>query len=83
MIGEFILDIVFTVVTGIFSLFPMDISWNVGAGAIAPFMNVVSSVCYFLPMGTVSAIVSLIVSFGIFRAVIRLVVTIWDLLPIA
>lgn len=83
MIGEFILNILFTIVTGIFSLFPMDISWDVGSGAMAPFMNIVSSVCYFLPMGTISAIVSLIVAMGIFRAVIRLVITIWDLLPVA
>lgn len=82
MIVEAVLDVVFTIATWLLGLFPVDISWNVGSGAIAPFMNIVSSICYFLPMDTVSAIVSLIVAMGIFRVGIRLIISIWDLLPV-
>ena len=87
MIGEFLLNIVFGVVTGIldgFSHFGIfNIVWDVGSAKWSAFFDIVRSVCYFLPVDTISTIVGLIVSFGIFRAVIRLIITIWDLLPVA
>lgn len=86
MIGEFLLDVVFGIVTGILSGFDhlgiFNIAWDVGSEKLAPFFEVVRSICYFLPVGTVASIVGLIVAFACFRAVIRLITTIWDLLPI-
>lgn len=84
MIGEFILNIIFGIVTSILNSFSIgDITWNVAAEQLSPFMSIVATVCYFLPLDTISTIVGIIVAFAIFRAVIRLIVTIWDLLPIA
>lgn len=87
MIGEFLLNIIFGIVTGILDSFSslgiFNIAWDVGSGKLAPFLEIVASICYFLPVGTISSIVGLIVAFACFRAVIRLIVTIWDLLPIA
>lgn len=84
MVGEFLLNIVFGIVTSILNSFSLgDITWDVASDQLSPFMSLVSTVCYFLPIDTISTIVGLIVAFAIFRAVIRLIVTIWDLLPIA
>lgn len=86
MIGEFLLNIIFTIVTGILDSFSMfgifDIAWDVGSAKWSTFFDIVRSICYFLPVDTISTIVGLIVSFAIFRVVIRLIITIWDLLPI-
>ena len=87
MIGEFILNILFGIVTGIFRSFDRfgiaNIAWDVTSGKLEPFFEIVRSVCYVLPVGTIASIVGLIVAFGIFRVVIRLIRTIWDLLPVA
>lgn len=82
MVSEFFLNVFFSIVTGILSLFPHGIEWNVDSGIMGTFLSVVSSICYFLPMGTVRAIIALIVSFGVFRVAIRLIKTLWDLLPV-
>lgn len=83
MLGEVLLDIVYNIVVIILTVFiPADLVWNVSTDAMAPFISIVQSVCYFLPVGTISSIVGIIIAFGIFRAGVRLVATIWDLLPI-
>lgn len=83
MIGEFLLDIVFSIVTVILDYFRIgDIVWDVTSEAMAPFMEIVRSICYFFPVGTLASIVGLVVAFSIFRAVIRLITTIWDILPL-
>ena len=38
--------------------------------------------CYFIPMGTVSAIGGIILALWMFRTTVALVRTIWDLLPV-
>ena len=84
MVSEFLLDIVFNIVTAILDSTNLGVvSWDVSSDALAPFMNIVQTVCYFLPMDAIAGIVDLIVIFAIFRAGIRLIVTIWELLPIA
>ena len=81
MIGEFLLNIVFKIVTDILSLLP-SFEINVDSTAFEYFLGIVRVASYMLPMGTVSAIISLIVSLTIFRIVIAFIKTIWDLLPV-
>lgn len=50
--------------------------------AITYFFNVLSQVCYFLPMGTVSAIFSIIYALFILRILIATLKTIWGILPV-
>lgn len=84
MVSEFLLDIVFNIVTGILDATPLgSFVFDITADTLSPFLSIVQTVMYFLPVGAISAIIGLIVSFAIFRAGIRLVVTIWELLPIA
>ena len=82
MVGEFLLDIVFSIVSGFLSLLPDTFQWSFEPGILGSFLSIIRSICYFLPMGTVGAIVGLIIWFGIFRIVIRFIKTIWDLLPL-
>lgn len=84
MITEALLTVLFNIVSSVLDSFPIgNIAWDIGSSTLAPFLEIVRSVCYFLPVGTVGSIVGLIVVFNIFRFVIRLIITIWDLLPFA
>lgn len=82
MIGEFFLDIVFGIVSGIFDLLP-DFSWSVETTAFEYFMDILSLVGYIFPWNTVVAIATLIFGFSVFRIVIAVIKSIWDLLPFA
>ncbi len=83
MVSEFFLNIIFALVTGILNSFKLaDFAWGVTAETLQPFLDIVKSICYFLPMETISVIVGLVIWFGIFRIVIRLIKTLWDLLPL-
>ena len=81
MISEFFLNIVFNIVTGLLGLLP-DISWSIDSGAFSYFLDIVRVVGYLLPAQTVYAIVSLIIAINIFKVVISLIKTVWDLLPL-
>ena len=81
MIGEFLLNIVFNIVSGFLSLLP-SIDFSVDSTVFEYFLGIVRVAGYMLPMGTVSAILSLIVNLTIFRIVIAFIKTIWDLLPV-
>ena len=81
MIGEFLLNIIFTIVSGFLSLLP-PIDFSVESTAFDYFLGIVRVASYMLPMGTVSTILGLIVSLTIVRIVIAFIKTIWDLLPV-
>ena len=82
MISEFLLDIVFGIVSGLLKMLP-DITWNVETSAFAYIIDIIRVVAYMLPWGTVTTIVGLIIAFTIFKFWISVIRTIWDLLPIA
>lgn len=81
MVTEGIINLVFGIVEGLLSLLP-DISWNVDGTVFDIFFDVLEMVCYLLPMGTVFAIFLIVVGLTMFRVVISLIKTIWDLLPL-
>lgn len=80
MITEFLLDIVFNIVSNLFSLAP-DITWSVDTGFFGYVKTFLSLAGYLLPMGTVITIVNLIIAITVFKVFIALGKTIWDLLP--
>ena len=82
MISEFFLNIVFNIVTGLFEAAP-DVTWSVDTGFFGYVNDFLSIAGYLLPMGTVVAIVDLIIVITIFKVFIALGHTIWDLLPFA
>ena len=82
MIFESLLNAVFSVVIWAMDLFQLDlIAWNLDTSKLAPFLIIVRSVLYFLPVDTIASIIGLTVAFGIFRICLRFIRTIWDLLP--
>ncbi len=80
MISEFFLNIVFNLVTWMFELLP-DITWSVDSSAFSYFLDIIRVVGYMLPAATVTAICTLIISFTVFRIVIAVIKSVWDLLP--
>ena len=81
MISEFLLNIVFNIVSGFLNLLP-DINFSVDSSAFEYFLGIVRVAAYMLPMKTVSAIITLIVGLTVFRIVIAFIKAIWDLLPV-
>ena len=82
MISEFFLIMIFKVLSGMLNLLP-DVSWSVDTTAFSYFLDIVRIVGYLVPAQTVYAIITLIVAFTVFRIIISLIKTIWDLLPFA
>ena len=81
MISEFFLNIIFKIVSGMLSVVP-DITFSVDTSAFQYFVDILRVACYMLPMGTVGAIVGIIVGLAWLRIQIAIVRTIWDLLPL-
>lgn len=80
MLFELIIAVVMGFMDFIFFLLP-DFSFAGLDGAISYFFDVLSSVCYFLPMDTVGAIFSIVYSLFIFRLTISAIMSLWRLLP--
>ena len=81
MISEFLLNVVYGIVTTLLAPLP-DLSWNVDSTAFSYFVSVIQVVSYMLPMKTVSVVVTLIFGFNVFKIFIAIIKTIWDLLPL-
>lgn len=81
MVTTTLIQGILAIVSGFFSILP-DIAWNVNSGNFQSFLNIVGSICYLLPLGTINAIIALNVGFIIFKSIISLIKTIWDVLPI-
>lgn len=81
MIIEFMLDSVFALVMGVLDILP-DVSWSVNASLITNALEWFKVICYILPIGTIVAIINIIVAIQFFRIVISLIKTIWGILPI-
>lgn len=81
MVTETLFDMVFALVMGLLSLLP-NVSWPVNASLITNALEWLHVVCYILPLGTIKAILAIIVVLQAFRIVISLIKTIWGILPI-
>lgn len=82
MIVEAILNVMFNFLGGILGLLP-DISWDVSTSAFEYFLDIVRVVGYLMPINTVTTIIKLIIALTIFRIIIAVIKTVWDLLPFA
>lgn len=80
MVTEKLLDFFFSLGKVLLKLLP-DVSWSVDSGAWQGAKNVLDGVCYFLPLGTITAIISLIFSIALFRAFVALIKMIKSFLP--
>lgn len=81
MISEFILDVVFSIVSRILVLLP-DVSWSVDSTFFDYLVSFIRCAGYLLPWQTVTAILGLVLDLAIFRIIIAILKTIWDVLPL-
>lgn len=83
MIWDAIVNLLWNALTFCFDSFGLaDVTWTPDSSALSFFLSLVRVVCYFFPIDTVVHIIGLIVAYSLFRIIIRLIKTIWDLLPI-
>lgn len=80
MVIEKLLDFFFALGKVLLTLLP-DVSWNVNSAAWQGAKSVLDGVCYFLPLGTITAIITLIFNIALFRAFIALIKMIKSFLP--
>lgn len=80
MIVEAVFNLLFGVLDRILFFLP-DISWTVAADSFTKFFDVLRVAGYFLPMRTVFSILTMIVTLVVFRIVVALIKTVWDLIP--
>ena len=81
MISEFILNIVFNIVEGVFSILPV-FEWNVQGAFFQGALDMMRLAGYVLPMGTITAIIVIINTLLLIRIGVSLIKTIWELLPL-
>lgn len=81
MVLETIINILFLPLQGLLSLLP-DISWNVENNFLNSVLDIFQVVCYLLPMKTVVAILTIIIAINVFKIVISIIKTIWQLIPL-
>ncbi len=80
MLSELFLNAVFDFVMALLSILPL-FELAIPTDWIAFCQDAVSVFCYFLPMGTVKSIITLIVALTGFRIVVSLPRAIFGLLP--
>lgn len=81
MISEFFLNIVFNLVN--WMLEPLPTITVPSLDTSSTFFDFVRCGLYLLPLGTVNAIVGLLVAISLFRIILSIIKTIWNLLPIS
>lgn len=81
MVLETIINILFLPLKGLLLLLP-DISWNVENNFLNSVLDIFQVVCYLLPMKTVVAILTIIIAINVFKIVISIIKTIWQLIPL-
>lgn len=59
------------------------ITINVDAALSSSFFTFIRAGLYFLPLGTVTAILGIQISIWLFRVIVAILKTIWDVLPFA
>lgn len=81
MISEFFLNVIFQIVTWLFSFLP-NVGWNTRSVTFQGIMDIIRVAGYMLPLNTIGTIAGVIVSITVFKIVITIIRTIWDILPI-
>lgn len=81
MITESVLSAIFGFVSGILSRLP-EINFVIPERVIVSASQYWAAACYILPMGTIKAILFILIGLQFFRIAVSLIKTIWALLPV-
>ena len=80
MIAEFFIDVGFKIFQRSFSLLP-DFEWSVVSDSWVAVKSILDGVCYFLPLSTVTSIISLIIGLAFLRITLKFISLLIDLIP--
>ena len=80
MILEFFINIIFNIVMDMMSTLPADFTFD--TAAINTFLEIVRVATYLFPFNTLINIMSIVIGINLFRIVISIIKTIWELLPL-
>lgn len=80
MISEFFIDLGFSFLEGLLGKLP-DMTWEFSTSAFAYLKDFLDMICYLLPVGTITNIISMVVAIAFMRICIAFFRTIWDLIP--
>jgi len=80
MIIEALISIGFKIAEGFFVLLP-DFEWSVASSSWSAAKSILDGVCYFLPLDTVTAIISLIISLALLRVTLKFISLALGLIP--
>lgn len=81
MIVEFLLNVVWVLIKPLLDLLPA-ITIDIGSDTIGVFVGAVKAACYLLPMKDILVMISIVIAITVFRIIISLIKTIWEMLPI-
>ena len=80
MITEAILSALFGVADTVLGLLP-EIEWTVNTSAWQYAGDVLSMICYLLPMGHITGAIAFIISLGLFRITVAFIRFLLSLIP--
>ena len=80
MISDALLSVVFGLVNRILDLLP-TINFTLDPGIISSVTNVLHVIVWVLPLNTIVAVLGIQISITVFRILISVIKTVWDLIP--
>jgi hypothetical protein len=81
MVVDFAINIAYKVFMFFFGGFE-PLRFNFDISVYSTFNNFISFIFYIIPIDGLKPIISLIISITLFRVIVSIVKTVWDLLPI-
>ena len=80
MITEWFINLGFSVSQIFFSLLP-DFEWSVVSSSWVAAKSILDGICYFLPLSTVTSIISLVIGLAFIRVTIKFIGLIIQMIP--
>lgn len=80
MIAEWFIDLGFSIASLFFAMLP-DFNWSVASSSWSAAKSILDGICYFLPLGTVTAIISLIIGIAFIRITLKFIGVLLSFIP--
>lgn len=79
--GDLLAEVIGGLVSLICNIF-VDVNISAAVDAITAISKFIRAACYFLPMGAISAIFTVIIGLWNMRLIIKSIITVWNLIPV-
>lgn len=80
MISDALLSVVFALVNGILDMLP-EIEFTLDASVFSGVLKFLQIIVWVLPCGTILSVLGIQIAIGVFRILISVIKTVWDLIP--